>query len=61
MASSKSQTSQVDESPRSPLNFQEVKLCNEMIDRLKAECQEYEQTIVDQHQEISELKSLLAI
>ena len=30
-----------------------------MIDRLKAECQEYEQTIVDQHKEISELKKLL--
>jgi len=31
-----------------------------MIDRLKADCQEYEQTIVDQHKEISELKKLLA-
>lgn len=31
-----------------------------MIDRLKAECQDYEQTIVDQHQEIADLKSLLA-
>jgi hypothetical protein len=31
-----------------------------MIDRLKVECQEYEQTIVDQHREISELKIALA-
>jgi hypothetical protein len=44
---------QTEESPRSPLRLEEVKLCNEMIDRLRAECQEYELTIVEQDREIA--------
>jgi len=41
------------ESPRSPLRLEEVKLSNEMIDRLRAECQEYELTIIEQDKELS--------
>ena len=37
----------------------EVKLCNEMIDRLRAENQEYEMTIVEQDRELAQLKELL--
>lgn len=35
------------EQPRSPLRMDEIRFCNEMIDRLRAECQDYELTIVD--------------
>lgn len=37
----------------------EVKLCNEMIDRLRAENQEYEMTIVEQDRELAQLKALI--
>lgn len=36
-----------EEKPRSPLRMDEIRFCNEMIDRLRAECQDYELTIVD--------------
>jgi hypothetical protein len=36
-----------------------VKLANEMIDRLRAECQEYELTIVEQDREMAQLRELL--
>jgi hypothetical protein len=36
-----------------------MKLCNEMIDRLKAECREYELLIVEQDKEIEQLREVI--
>jgi hypothetical protein len=58
-ASKDSDSEQFKESPRSPLRLEEVKLCNEMIDRLRAECQEYELTIVEQDKELQQLREMV--
>ena len=48
-----------EESQESPLRLEDVKICNEMIGRLKPECNEYELTIVEQDREIVQLREII--